>query len=191
MTKHSGRSDRQSEASRANGAKSRGPKTSSGKANSAKNATLHGLTSSQLKPSPAEKDEIEALRAKLNARFNPKNDQKSDLIDRVILASLRLRRARALINETIEDIAVPSNPRRKKTLQARQAYIQERILMIQSLPGNITPSQRVMNMLAEQAGHLPVTTHPRRGGLEKLMRYARRFRGERDRALNRLEALNA
>lgn len=182
------RSDRQTQASRLNGAKSRGPTSPKGKAKSARNSKTHGLTG-KLDFSVEEEDEIEKLAAKLGACYQVNDPLQAMLIDRVIVATLRLNRARALITETLEDIADPGNPDRLYEKRLNNAVIMEIRNQMQKMYGGTSPSRSLAKAVAEEAGYIPQILRPNRSALSKLMQYAQRFRGERDRTLARLEAI--
>lgn len=189
MTERKARTGKQAQASRANGAKSRGPSSKSGKAKSAKNSKKHGLTSSKADASEAEQAEVEELLLKLQGRYNADDPEQATLISRAVNSSLRLKRTRALITQSLEDIADPENPRRagaKKLVY--QAVIETRI-HIQKIYGGDPPSYALAKAVAEKSGLISHMPRPSHTALNKLMRYAQRFRGERDRALSRLEAM--
>ena len=87
------RTEKQSEASRTNGAKSNGPKTETGKANSSQNSNRHNLTGSQIILLSTE-DPLEFLRHEkeyLN-RFQPLDGVERDLVRKLIAASWREKR---------------------------------------------------------------------------------------------------
>lgn len=70
VTERKIRSNRQAEASRKNGAKSRGPTSVKGKARSSRNSKTHGLTG-KFEPTEGERDDVEELTRKLRAHYNP------------------------------------------------------------------------------------------------------------------------
>jgi hypothetical protein len=81
-------------ASRANGAKSRGPKTPEGKARSARNALKHGMRAQQCIVLPGERaSAFEAFEAALLAELAPEGALQAVLAQRVVAASWRLARA--------------------------------------------------------------------------------------------------
>jgi hypothetical protein len=87
------RTEKQSEASRTNGARSNGPKTENGKANSSQNSNRHNLTGSQIILLSTE-DPLEFLRHEkeyLN-RFQPLDGVERDLVRKLIAASWREKR---------------------------------------------------------------------------------------------------
>ena len=87
------RTEKQSEASRTNGARSNGPKTETGKANSSQNSNRHNLTGSQIILLSTE-DPLEFLRHEkeyLN-RFQPLDGVERDLVRKLIAASWREKR---------------------------------------------------------------------------------------------------
>lgn len=189
MTERKTRTGKQAQASRANGAKSRGPSSKSGKAKSAKNSKKHGLTSSKVEASEAERAEVEELLLKLQGRYNADDPEQATLIGRAVNSTLRLKQARALITQTLEDIADPENRRRageKKLIY--QAVIETRIY-IQKIYGGDPPGYALAKAVAEKSGLITQMHRPSSTALNKLMRYTQRFRGERDRALSRLEMM--
>jgi len=87
-------SNARAEASRKNGAKSRGPKTSEGKARSAQNALKHGLRAQKYVVLPEEDAaEFAALEAALIAELAPVGALQTVLARRVVVAAWRLARA--------------------------------------------------------------------------------------------------
>ena len=87
-------SSARAEASRRNGAKSRGPKTAEGKARSAQNALKHGLRAQKL-VLLADEDmaEFQALEEALRAELAPEGALQELLLARVALAAWRMLRA--------------------------------------------------------------------------------------------------
>ena len=87
-------SNARAEASRRNGAKSRGPKTAEGKARSAQNALRHGLRAEKfLVPLEEDAAAFEALQAALLAELAPVGAVQTVLAQRVVSAAWRLARA--------------------------------------------------------------------------------------------------
>jgi hypothetical protein len=87
-------SNARAEASRKNGAKSRGPKTAEGKARSAQNALKHGMRAQKYVVLPEEDaDEFAALAAAMIAELAPVGALQTVLARRVAVAAWRLARA--------------------------------------------------------------------------------------------------
>ncbi|MGH6902782.1 MAG: hypothetical protein ACREIR_08580 [Geminicoccaceae bacterium] len=87
-------SSARAEASRRNGAKSRGPKTPEGKARSAQNALKHGMRAQKYVVLPEEDGaEFEALEAALTLELAPQGVLQSILVGRIACAAWRLDRA--------------------------------------------------------------------------------------------------
>jgi hypothetical protein len=87
-------SNARAEASRKNGAKSRGPKTSEGKARASRNALKHGLRAGKHVLLPDEdSDEFEALEVALFAELAPEGALQGLLAGRIARAAWRLARA--------------------------------------------------------------------------------------------------
>jgi hypothetical protein len=87
-------SSARAEASRKNGAKSRGPKTEAGKARSARNALKHGLRAQKYVVLPEEDaTEFAALEAALRAELAPVGALQAVLAQRIAAAAWRLARA--------------------------------------------------------------------------------------------------
>src|SRR5262245_16173778 len=95
-----GLSSARAEASRKNGAKSRGPKTAEGKARSARNALKHGLRAQRFVPL-GEEDlaAVDALGAALPAELAPEGTLQAVLVRRIVAATWRLERAERLEGE--------------------------------------------------------------------------------------------
>lgn len=190
VTERKSRSKRQTDASRVNGARGRGPTSTDGKAKSARNAQTHGLTG-KFEPTEGERDEAEELARRLRARYNPDDPVKAALVERATMASVRLSRARTLITEMAEDLADPDNSRRTQELALTSMLIRATRDAIGEIYGGGPPSLSLAKAVAEQIGYAGQITRPGSTTLQKLARYARRFRGERDRALVRLSAIES
>jgi hypothetical protein len=92
------------EASRLNGAKSRGPKTPEGKARSAQNALKHGMRAQKYLVLPDEDAaEFEALEAALVEELAPVGALQTVLARRVAVAAWRLARADRIETELFEE----------------------------------------------------------------------------------------
>jgi hypothetical protein len=92
-----GLSSARAEASRRNGAKSRGPKTPEGKARSAQNALKHGLRAQKCVVLPGERaSAFAAFEAALLEELAPQGALQSVLAQRVVAASWRLARSEQL-----------------------------------------------------------------------------------------------
>lgn len=188
MSKKPPRSARQGQASRANGAKGRGPSSPEGKARSAQNARKHGLTG-EIDPTQAERAEVEKLIARLRARYPGNDPQQSILKDRVVTATLRLNRARALITETLESMADPNKDWRAAHKEQISKAVEDTQALFETAFGRGQPSRSLAKFYAKEVSLITNTSPPSRASMTRLMQYAQRFRGERDRALTRLEAM--
>jgi hypothetical protein len=182
------RSEHQANASRANGAKSGGPKTSAGKAKSSQNARAHGLTG-KVDPREAEAQFINRLSAALTERYSAIDpDQSSYLIDIVLTSQIRVHRAYELIEDRVAYISTPQSP-----LGQRQAAAAERILQVHTLLIAMTGDKKlgvtIPRLIAEFEGFSTEGRQSEATKLRKLAGYAQRFRGQRDRALLKLERM--
>ncbi len=84
---------RRSQAARANGAKSQGPKTPEGRARSSQNALKHGLTALKfVLPNVEDRDEFYHLREAYLERFQPADQVELRLVETLVLCDWRLRR---------------------------------------------------------------------------------------------------
>ncbi|MBM3735090.1 MAG: hypothetical protein FJW39_04825 [Acidobacteria bacterium] len=90
------RTQKQAEASRANGAHSRGPATTQGKAASSRNALKHGLTSRDIVLTTEDPAEWEALRQSFHDHWRPEGDMESRLVETLAACDWRLQRALAM-----------------------------------------------------------------------------------------------
>ncbi len=89
-------SDRKIQSARANGAKSRGPKTPEGRAKSARNAITHGLNSGTVVLQNESKERFLSLRQAYIDQLAPRNQIEADLVDQLVVARWRLERAWSL-----------------------------------------------------------------------------------------------
>ncbi|MGH6898617.1 MAG: hypothetical protein ACREJ5_19025 [Geminicoccaceae bacterium] len=97
------------EASRRNGARSRGPKTPEGKARAAQNALKHGLRAEKYVVLPEEDAaEFAALEAALEGELAPVGALQSILAQRIARAAWRLERAERLEVELFEEHHIPT-----------------------------------------------------------------------------------
>jgi hypothetical protein len=87
------RTDKQNEASRRNGAKSKGPVTEEGKAKSSLNGTTHGLSGSHRFLYNNERDDrYQELLTHYMTLFAPANGVEEDLVVQIVVASWRMKR---------------------------------------------------------------------------------------------------
>ena len=86
------RTDKQRQASRANGAKSRGPVTAAGKSISSRNATRHGVLADILTLKLELRDEFLDLVTRLFDEFQPRTPFEESLVETMAAASWRLSR---------------------------------------------------------------------------------------------------
>ena len=80
-------------ASRANGAKSKGPVTPEGKARSSKNAVTHGLLARSLTLSDGDAKLFESVHDNYIQRFTPRDQPEHDLIEEAAYAKWQMRQA--------------------------------------------------------------------------------------------------
>src|SRR6266567_8948829 len=89
--------ERQSAASRANGAKSRGPKTPETRANSSRNSLRHGLASRHTMVLECENlDDFQKMIEVHAAAYQPANPAEQYLVDEMVAADWRLQRIRSI-----------------------------------------------------------------------------------------------
>ena len=85
-------SDNQIEANRRNAKKSTGPRTTSGKDRSRRNALKHGLSAEQVVMLGEDPAAFEALRDDLYAHYRPADPVANNLVEQVAACLWRLRR---------------------------------------------------------------------------------------------------
>jgi hypothetical protein len=95
-------SRRKLESARANGAKSKGPKTPEGKARSSQNAIRHGLCAKSIVLSTEDRDEYEKLYTAYLLRFQPADQVETGLVETMINATWRERRSWSIETESLE-----------------------------------------------------------------------------------------
>ena len=97
------RSDKQIEASRRNGALSRGPLTPEGKAVTSRNAMTHGLKARDVLLRHESPQQFEQLLNSNLARFAPQDETEMRIVEEYSVAEWRLRRAWTLIAALIDN----------------------------------------------------------------------------------------
>ena len=182
------RSELQANASRTNGTKSSGPKTSAGKTKSAQNARIHGLTG-KIEPSNIEAHLINRLAGALKERYSRiASEQSARLIDVVLTSHMRVHRTYDLIEERIIHANSP-----KSTLAQKRLATTERTLEVQSQLIEMTGDKRlgvtIPRLIARLEGFSVEGRQSEATKVLKLASYAQRFRGQRDRALLKLERM--
>lgn len=182
------RTGRQRAASRINGAKGRGPSSPQGKARSALNSMVHGLLGRSLSADEAERAVGDALREKLAARYDVNDPQQAALVDRTILATLRLNRTRTLITEHVEHLASVEYSAFTQRHALTVIYMAQADKLLRQQYGS-SPGKAVLKALAEKVGLRIDPAHLKRSALMRLTNYAQRFRSERDSSLKKLEKL--
>jgi hypothetical protein len=86
------RSEKQKAASRANGAKSRGPVTEAGKHHSSQNGIQHGILARSVVLETESKDRFRDLRRSFNATYQPQSPVEDVLVQKMAVAHWRLLR---------------------------------------------------------------------------------------------------
>ena len=116
------RSDKQIEASRRNGAKSKGPITEEGKAISSLNGTTHGLSGSHRFLYANERDDLyQELFTQYRTLFAPANGVEEDLVRQIVAASWRMKRIEG-IEAAIVDVQME---RQRKSVDKDYKDIEE------------------------------------------------------------------
>jgi hypothetical protein len=102
------------EASRINGAKSRGPKSVAGKQRSSQNALRHGFLAECVVLEGEDREVFDQTLAYHIEKFQPKDDVEQDLIDEMVAAGWRMRRLwwieTKLFNEAQKDAPQSAEP---------------------------------------------------------------------------------
>ena len=169
-----------------------GPHSPEGKARSAQNSRKHGLTGHIDNPTEAERLHFEELRGKLEARFGANGTPQAALIERVLISTLRLDRCRALITEKLEEVVEEQpTPPASDELSPAGLYMLETQALLCEMTGEKKIDASLLREMARQSGFELPTRHLPSTKLDRLAKYAQRFRGERDSALKKLEKLRA
>jgi hypothetical protein len=157
-------SEKRSQAARANGARSRGPKTPQGKAISSRNATRHGLLSGIVVLSTEEESGFLELFNCLLARFSPVDDIELSAIEEMAAAHWRARRAMAMEHSILET-AIANQPGGTPIEKTTAAFCdpaqQQRLALLQRYEARLQNIyQRALRTLA-QLRKLPARTAAR------------------------------
>jgi len=90
------------EAGRRNGLLAKGKKSEESRQKCAMNSVRHGLTAQAVVLSNESKEDFEALRKTYYARYQPADEVECDLVDDMVSARWRIRRAVSLERVTID-----------------------------------------------------------------------------------------
>jgi hypothetical protein len=177
-------SESQTNANRENAQKSTGPRTSAGKANSSRNATTHGFTSTANPYLPGEEpEEFLALRLDHFTRYQPVGPAEETLIDRIAAAQWRLGRVfaheAAILRDNFYNIEVTDCYRATRYEKRKAEAIEdgEPIPERPEVPGPEDLAGRAFNM--DCAGP---------NAIAKLVRYEASIERSIDRSLRLLNA---
>jgi hypothetical protein len=152
----------QSDASRANGARSSGPVTAEGKAVSARNAHRHGLRSGKLLLEREEEAWLEELLAELVRAFRPQGAVEQTIVEALALSEIKLARLDRLELEALVAAADPeADPRLARLatlarygsrLSRERADLQRRLSDLQERRRMADPAVRA-SLLASLCSH--------------------------------------
>ncbi len=124
-------SSTQQQASRINGAKSRGPVTEEGKARSSRNAVRHGVLSSAVVMSEEEIGVAEGVRYGYVRRYGPQDQLEVEIVEGLVVSMIKLRRLdrleleameRAVVTDGMNEPNDPSIAKRYPTLATLGRY---------------------------------------------------------------------
>ena len=119
---------KQIDANRRNAQNSTGPRTSEGKAHSAANGLKHGLTATQIVLPSEDAAEFDELAQAFRAEHDPQTPTELILLDQLIAAAWRLRRARSLETGFYERQIRPLNhynPEKDPAEHVTQIYLSD------------------------------------------------------------------
>jgi hypothetical protein len=177
-------SEAQTNANRENAQKSTGPRTGAGKANSSRNATTHGFTSTANPYLPGEEpEEFIDLRLDHFTRYQPVGPAEEKLIDRIAAAQWRLGRVfaheAAILRDNFYNIEVTDRYRETRYEKRKAEAIEdgEPIPERPDVPGPEDLAGRAFNM--DCAGP---------NAIAKLVRYEASIERSIDRSLRLLNA---
>ena len=144
----------QQAASRANGARSRGPATAAGKARAARNGTRHGLRGGAFAPLPGEDtDELEQLRQAVACDWSPRDAFERHWAAELVAALWRQQRLRRLEFAAL-DAASQEQPPSEASLKRLLTFarygaridkeLAQALRALRALKGRTTPSRAEM-----------------------------------------------
>jgi hypothetical protein len=183
------RSDKQIDASKKNGRRSRGPRTAAGKSKSSQNAKSHSLTGS-IDPDEEEAQKLLDFEMKLRARYSRDIPQKDELFNVILCSQLRMTRAYHLMDVYAARLLYGASDGDEMLGRANPLYMVMETLRYKLGTGEAPRISR-QDYLLGQSYLLIKNREMLKTKLIKLADYAQRYRGQRDRALMRLERLEA
>ena len=181
------RSDKQIDASKKNGSKSKGPRTAAGKSKSSQNAKSHGLTGS-IEPSEEEAQKLADFEAKLRDRYSIDFPKRDELLLVILDSQLRMTRAYHFIDVYAARLLWGASDGYEMLGLANPLHMVMETLRHKLGTGEAPRISR-QDYLLGQSYLLIKNREMIKTKLIKLADYAQRYRGQRDRALMRLERL--
>lgn len=200
-------------ASRRNGARSRGPCTEEGKERSSQNAVRHGLRADHQPFSSEDEAWLQACAQQMHDHLQPESLQERELFEEMLVASVRLRRAEALlaarcepVPAAFEAVRIPSKVPVQDIRAIVHAVIDVEVARARAMAKadgvadlgfylGFDPIERTDAIIDDwsngrQARKALIEEARRRRRLlpelGTLLHYEKRFRGQRDRALKQL-----
>ena len=174
-------SERKLAANKANALVSTGPRTAAGKAVSSRNATKHGLLSSQVVLENEDRQELDSLRRDLAAQLSPVGALEELLVDRIVEGFWRLGRAARVERALMED-------RHRERMEG--ADQESRLVTLTGGPQDDDIEQRLERWEARRP-RLALIDMIANETLEKIQRYETTADRQTFRALHELERLQA
>src|SRR5436305_5478767 len=139
-----------SDTARANGAKSRGPKSAEGKEKSSKNALTHGFTAHHTLLLECENTgQFNEMREEFTAVHRPATPAEQDLVDEMIAARWRIRRLR-----TIDAVLVHCEMVRRKPEVEKQFVEPDSGIHLALAFANLAEESRAMALLSRHESRL-------------------------------------
>jgi hypothetical protein len=152
-------------ASRANGARSRGPVTPEGKAISRGNALKHGLTAEILALPTENADAIERRLTGLETALQPRDELEATLVQRLAVAAIRLERAvrqeTAALSSRIHSALRDHDENRHATVDALAARLETDPAALRKLRSTPEGIARLRALWLDLRGELVCPTGPR------------------------------
>jgi hypothetical protein len=138
--------DKQSETSRINGARSNGPITPEGKQKSAQNARKHGLTAKMIRRTAEEEPVWQSILNLLYYEHKPFGETEGSLVEDMAYATWQVRAVRESIGKYDIDT---DNPEERKRLELLHRYLRQHTRNLEKARAELREQQTVRQTKAE------------------------------------------